>query len=155
MIKLASTIIWNTLATKIANIKLGHDGRMVDRTSNSTFTLKLVSRSFCIQKCILRPTLFQLAIACWCKNLWIRKALYLRPWNQSMYVLQNNNGLQRLYTNEREASVCTCCTTRKKQNMQRLFNKFCILLILNHDCEWWNLGCLQFIYHYKYCYNST
>ena len=55
IIELASAIVWNRSAIKFAELNLGYDGKMVDHISNSTFVLKLVSRSFCVQKCILRP----------------------------------------------------------------------------------------------------
>ena len=45
-------IVWNMLAIKILHIVLWYNDKM---GSNYTFILKLVSRSFCIQKCYLRP----------------------------------------------------------------------------------------------------
>ena len=40
---------------------LGYDGEIADHVSNSTFVLKLVSESFCIQKCNPRPASFPVA----------------------------------------------------------------------------------------------
>ena len=47
---------------KIADVNLGYDSKLVDHVSNSIFVLKLLSGSFCIQKCNVRPTL--LPVAC-------------------------------------------------------------------------------------------
>ena len=51
IIELASTIVWNRSAIKFAELNLGYDGKMVDHISNSTFVLKLVSRSFRVSHC--------------------------------------------------------------------------------------------------------
>ena len=58
IIEISSAIPWNKLAIKISNVNLGSDGKI---GSNSTFVLKLVSRSFQIQKCNLRLTSFPVA----------------------------------------------------------------------------------------------
>ena len=57
IIQLTSAIIWNMSAIKIPNVNLRYNSKM---GGNSTFILKLVSRSFRIQKCNL-STLFQVA----------------------------------------------------------------------------------------------
>ena len=46
------------VAVKIANVNQGHDAKMANHIGNFTYVLKLVSKSFCIQKCNLRPMLF-------------------------------------------------------------------------------------------------
>ena len=58
MIELASAIVWNFLLIKIPDFNLGYDSEM---DGNSTFILKLVSESFCIQKHNLRAISFPVA----------------------------------------------------------------------------------------------
>ena len=60
IIGLTSAIVWNMSAIKNADINLGCKDKMADHIGNSTFILKLVSRSFCISKCYLKPTLHSL-----------------------------------------------------------------------------------------------
>ena len=60
-IEFALVVVWNTLAIKIVDLNLGYDNKMADHISNSTVVLKLVSGSFCIQKCNLRPTSYAVA----------------------------------------------------------------------------------------------
>ena len=51
--ELTLTIVWDTSVIKVPGINLGYDSKI---GGNSTFVLKFVSGSFCIQKCNLRPT---------------------------------------------------------------------------------------------------
>ena len=61
IIELMSAVVRNMSAIKTANLNLRYDDKMADHISNSIFVLKLVSTSFHIQKCNLRPTLFLVA----------------------------------------------------------------------------------------------
>lgn len=56
--ELALAIVSNISAVKIADVNLGSKSKMEHHFGNSTFVLKLVSESFHIKKCNLRPTSF-------------------------------------------------------------------------------------------------
>ena len=59
----------------VGMVNRGYDGKMTDHVGNFTFVLKLVSESFHIQKCNLRPTSFPVAYF----ELWRKQSIAMTP----------------------------------------------------------------------------
>ena len=78
LIELISATVWNTSPIKIAHIHLGYDNKMADHIGNSTFVLKLVSKSFGIKNVTWNQPCSQLLILKFEK---IRKAFSLEIWS--------------------------------------------------------------------------